>query len=64
MTNHTYTTSMAPFASETVTVTRPGTATYKVHTGDYKEIFSLKFKEEDERNGTGEHAPASVSPFP
>ena len=51
---------MAPSATETVTATERANTTFKVHSGDYKEVFAAKFKEEDERNGTGDHAPASV----
>lgn len=51
---------MAPSATETVTATERAAATFKVHSGDYKEIASARFREEDERKGTGEHAPASV----
>lgn len=51
---------MAPSATETITGTERASSTFKVHAGDYKEITAAKFREEDERKGTGEHAPASV----
>lgn len=51
---------MAPSATETVTGTERANSTFKVHSGDYKDVFAAKFKDEDERKGTDEHAPASV----
>lgn len=55
---------MAPSATETVTGTERANPTFKVEAGDYKEIFAAKFKEEDERKGTSEHAPATVCTHP